>query len=318
MTRGMKWALLLFLFAGAFLMTAQAQPNAAGTTNLEYDPQSNTLIATCTESADYSTEASYLDITTCEIQTTNPAQYVAAAFGEEEAQVEFPNPSPGVSYTAWGYYEVLGIYITYYYQAPLGYGYYFYDPFDYDYYDDADYVYTGDYGDWPGFEYAVYVSGADLLGYVYSNPVTTDDPTYAVVMSDDTGQAPSGVEERVTTYQVHNANGSIAASIPVGENFSATGWSCTNGGQPATLTTSCSAPYVTDSNGQYPDTWTYYGTYYTPAGCGANIVDHWQWCPVPQTFMTLTGWIHTTSSDINGYVNPPSATAIPIGTAFGP
>ncbi len=64
-----------------------------------------------------------------------------------------------------------------------------------------------------------------------------------------------------------------------------------------------------------PDEWDMY-TGYTPAGCGQNITDHWQWCgpansnpPAPNpgiTFGTLIGWVHTASTQINGYTNPPT------------
>ena len=67
-------------------------------------------------------------------------------------------------------------------------------------------------------------------------------------------------------------------------------------------------------------------TGFTPAGCGVNVTDHWQWCgptgsnpPAPNpgiTFATLAGFAHTADTKINGYDNPP--TAIPAGTAFVP
>ena len=111
MKQSIKWALPLFLFAGACLTTAQAQTYVSGTTNLEYDPQTNTLIATCTMSSDYSTEANYYDLLYCWIVVTNTDQVVGSTYSGEdgEAEAEFTAPSPGVSYTAWGYYEVLGI-----------------------------------------------------------------------------------------------------------------------------------------------------------------------------------------------------------------
>ena len=170
-------------------------------------------------------------------------------------------PGAGVSYTAWGYYgllfldvEITFIYYDNSYEATAD----GWDPWDYSYYEEnPEDCPIGDCS-WDGiWAPAVYVVAYAVdVGEDSSNSVTADDPTYAVVMSDNTGQDPSsGNEERVTTYQVHNANGSVASGISVGENFSATNWSCTNKPQPATSTTSCSSPWVTDSNGQYPDIW---------------------------------------------------------------
>jgi len=54
---------------------------------------------------------------------------------------------------------------------------------------------------------------------------------------------------------------------------------------------------------------------YSPAGCGFNIVDQWDWAghvPV-QDLGTLSGYIHTNSISINGVVSPNS---IPMGTVI--
>jgi hypothetical protein len=54
---------------------------------------------------------------------------------------------------------------------------------------------------------------------------------------------------------------------------------------------------------------------YTPAGCGFNITDHWQWCAhsPAQTLGTLTGYVHTDKIQINGVVSPNS---IPTGAVI--
>lgn len=83
-------------------------------------------------------------------------------------------------------------------------------------------------------------------------------------------------------------------------------------------TTACNASYSTDSSGTFNDEWGWY-VGYGPTGCGLSITDHWQMCspsgPVA-TFMTLTGFIDTNATQINGYTSPPSS--IPQGTVFGP
>jgi hypothetical protein len=123
-----------------------------------------------------------------------------------------------------------------------------------------------------------------------------------------------GEKSRFVTYQVQKADGTAAASIPIAEGITETGYNCqqTN---PGYQSAQCNAQFHTSSNGVLQDEWGRY-TGYTPAGCGVNITDHWQWGgptgsnpPAPNpgiTFGTLTGWIHTVDSQINGYKNPPS------------
>lgn len=150
--------------------------------------------------------------------------------------------------------------------------------------------------------------------------VILNGPAYAVVVSDTTGQEIDGTIVRITNYQVYNFDGSSTIVFPIAESFSTSGWSCTNASQPPTSTTPCDGLASTTS-GVFTDQWTDYSTYYTPANCGVNVTDHWQWCaptgPNPgKTFMTLSGFIHTVSSEINGYINPPND--IPGGMVFNP
>jgi hypothetical protein len=152
--------------------------------------------------------------------------------------------------------------------------------------------------------------------------ITLNGPASAKVKSDRIiGQNLDGAMVRKTTYQVYNVDNSAAGSIPIAEDYTTSGWSCTNASQPVTLTTVCDGQSSTGSNGQFSDYWSDWGTFYTPDNCGDNVTDHWQWCspsgPTPGiTFMTLSGWVHTLSSNINGFVNPP--TQIPTGTVFKP
>jgi hypothetical protein len=148
--------------------------------------------------------------------------------------------------------------------------------------------------------------------------VILNGPAYAKVLNDTWGQDPSGNPERVVNYQVCNADNSVASGIPIGEDFIAADWSCTNASQPPTSTTLCSDPYTTSATGAFTDVWSYYGTYYTPPNCGVNVTDHWQWCTPSgsKSFMTLTGFIHTVDSDINRWINPPNQ--IPEGTIIKP
>jgi Bacterial Ig-like domain (group 2) len=153
-----------------------------------------------------------------------------------------------------------------------------------------------------------------------SNSVTftVNGPHKMVVQQggDVIGQATNNpsAQSRFVTYQVQNVDSTPAASIPIAENISLTGWNC-NQADPGDTTAHCNAQFHTSSNGILTDEWSMY-TGYTPAGCGKNITDHWQWCgptgsnpPAPNpgiTFGTLSGWVHTVDSRINGYTNPPT------------
>jgi hypothetical protein len=117
---------------------------------------------------------------------------------------------------------------------------------------------------------------------------------------------------RYVTYQIQNVDMTPAASIPIAEDISFSGWNC-NQQDPGHMTEQCDDTGHTGTDGSLTDEWGMY-TQYTPAGCGLNVVDHWQWCGINSgepnpgiTFGTLNGWIHTSSSMINGYTNPPSS-----------
>jgi hypothetical protein len=55
------------------------------------------------------------------------------------------------------------------------------------------------------------------------------------------------------------------------------------------------------------DRWSMQSDAYTPAGCGFDITDSWQWAghsPRPQTLCTLYGYVHTNAIKINGVLSP--------------
>lgn len=153
-------------------------------------------------------------------------------------------------------------------------------------------------------------------------------PAYAKVQSDIQGnEYPSGNPIRLVTYRVYNQDGTVAAGIPIGESYSVSGWNCNTGPNngvqpnPPLTTTSCNGSRSTGSDGSFQDGWGWY-IGYGPAGCGLNITDHWQMCSPsgpnpPVTFMTLTGYIHTNGTQINGYAVPGSD-GIPQNKQFGP
>lgn len=145
-----------------------------------------------------------------------------------------------------------------------------------------------------------------------------------IVQNDFQGQLPDGTPVRDVTYLVQNKDGSAAANIPIAENMTWSGWNCSQSEpNPPLITTACDGKSLTSSSGQFNDLWGWYVNY-TPSGCGLNVTDHWQWCapsgsgPNPGvTFMTLTGYIHTNATEINGYAIPPS-NGMPKGTVIKP
>jgi len=126
---------------------------------------------------------------------------------------------------------------------------------------------------------------------------------------------------RFVSYTVENYDNTLAANIPIAENISFSGYNCQQP-NPGHTSAQCNGQYSTDGGGNLTDQWAMY-TGFTPAGCGENTTDHWQWCgptgnnPNPGiTFGTLVGWRHTASTDMNGFINPP--TPIPPGTIISP
>jgi hypothetical protein len=147
--------------------------------------------------------------------------------------------------------------------------------------------------------------------------LTIDGPYHMVVQSDATGLC-SGCRStvmRTVTYQVQNFSGTPASTTWMGENISVTGWSCSQS-NPGITTAPCSNNFKTNTAGVFSDQWSLGADGYTPAGCGDNVTDHWQWCAhsPTQTLGTLTGYTHTNAISINGTVSPnsmPPGTVVP-------
>jgi hypothetical protein len=139
--------------------------------------------------------------------------------------------------------------------------------------------------------------------------LTVDGPYHMVVQSDVTGPC-SGCKTtpvRTVTYQVKNFSGTPGNTTWMGENISATGWSCTQS-NPGFISAPCSTNFNTNAAGVFSDQWSLASDGYTPTGCGQNVTDHWQWCAhsAAQTLGTLTGYAHTNAISINGVVSPSS------------
>jgi hypothetical protein len=146
--------------------------------------------------------------------------------------------------------------------------------------------------------------------------LTVDGPYQMVVQSDVTGKC-SGCKttvERDTAYQITDFSGENAGATSVCETVTYTGWTCTQAQN--VKYRQCTAPYTTPGTGVLTDSWSLNSDGYTPAGCGLNVLDHWDWAahdPV-QVLGTLTGYLHTNAVSINGVVSPnqiPAGTVIP-------
>lgn len=136
--------------------------------------------------------------------------------------------------------------------------------------------------------------------------VTAPVPAYLIVESDSLLYC-SGCTttvERDVLYAVMKSDDTRAGNIGIGENVSATGWSCTQT-NPGFQSKTCSGGATTDNAGQFLDVWTLSADGYTPAGCGFTITDEWAACPSTNVGH-LAGYAHTNAISINGVVNPPN------------
>jgi hypothetical protein len=142
--------------------------------------------------------------------------------------------------------------------------------------------------------------------------LTIDGPYHMIVQDDRTGPC-SGCQttvRRLVTYQIQNFSGTNAGVLNLGEDISFSSWNCQQS-WPGASTNSCATnPATTLSSGIFTDGWTLGSDAFTPAGCGNNVIDHWQWCghSPAQTLGTLTGYQHTDHISINGVVSPATMT----------
>lgn len=160
---------------------------------------------------------------------------------------------------------------------------------------------------------------------VASNTETllVDGPAYMTVNLDTYGLC-SGCTttiRRRVSYQIYNYSGTttnlgnqvISESVSVGTN------SCSPAGSANFAT--CAEGFTTSSSGTFTDAWSLNSDNLSPSGCGVPInYDHWQMCfnGNPKAFGTLSGYIHTNSTNINGYVVPPNAGEMLTGTRINP
>ena len=123
-------------------------------------------------------------------------------------------------------------------------------------------------------------------------------------------------------YEVHNFSGSTTnlAYQPLGENASTSVSTCTP--QQTAVTTSCSAGIsATDAGGNFEDDWTLGTDNLSPSGCGVTVnYDHWQMCfnGHPKTFGTISGYVHTNETEVNGHIVPPNSGEMSPGTRIDP
>lgn len=114
----------------------------------------------------------------------------------------------------------------------------------------------------------------------------------------------SATVERDATYPA-------APNISIGESVATSNWTCTS---PSSLTTTSCGTY-TAVGGQFTDHWSLGADGASPSGCGFDITDHWQWCPLAKSFATLFGYIRQLNVEINGSVSPGM---MPGGTVIKP
>jgi hypothetical protein len=144
-----------------------------------------------------------------------------------------------------------------------------------------------------------------------------DGPWSLVVVSD---QWITSSNYRQVTYQVITLAKQTIPGIPIGEVVSTSNCNCT-GGCPSLSFDQCGGGLTTSLQSDIVDSWGRFPSGYSPAGCGFNIVDHWQWCGTGAptggwTIGSPTGYIHTNASCISGYVQP--GNPMPAGLVIPP
>lgn len=150
---------------------------------------------------------------------------------------------------------------------------------------------------------------------------TIDGPNKLIVQNDVIGLC-NGCHttvERDTTYQVQDFSGSIPNNIQICETPTNTGWNCSQQNPGVNATVCGISSFNLPANGQFTDVWSLNSDALTPAGCGFNITDQWNWLAAPSTFKELgmlTGYIHTNSIGINSSNMPPQANRLPAGTVI--
>jgi len=158
-----------------------------------------------------------------------------------------------------------------------------------------------------------------------SADVAFDGPSYLTVYGEQDGycEGCNSTVQRIVGYQAMTSSGSDSSTIWVCEAPLVYNWSCKQA-NPGQLTTSCSSPYSATS-GSFDDQWTLNRDGYTPAGCGFDVTDPWMWRPtsgITWTLATLSGYVDTSSIEINGTVWPSQTlqgyTICPSGTTFNP
>lgn len=131
----------------------------------------------------------------------------------------------------------------------------------------------------------------------------------------------SSTVERDVTYAVKNNDGSSVRQISICESPNVSNWSCDQN-MPGLSNIGCGqnqALNVTDSDGEFEDSWTLEQDGFTPSGCGLNITDVWVWDRSPNSnpsFGRLTGFVHNTNVMVNGSTTPPETQALPAGTCI--
>jgi hypothetical protein len=125
---------------------------------------------------------------------------------------------------------------------------------------------------------------------------------------------------RYTTYGVKYSDNTSVGVIPICESPTVSTSTCTP--QRGLSYNKCGSDNAsTDETGSFTDEWTVGTDSVTPAGCGFNVTDHWQWYQSATqqiTFGTLTGFVHTNSIKINGYTVPPQSGGMPTGFKINP
>jgi hypothetical protein len=126
--------------------------------------------------------------------------------------------------------------------------------------------------------------------------------------------------DQIVKYGVKYSDGSSVGAITICETPTVSSSTCS---PPRGISYNACGTHnaATDAGGSFADEWSIGTDNASPASCGINVTDHWQWyqsAAYQFTFATLTGYAHTDAIQTNGYTVPPQSAAMPTNFRINP
>ncbi|MFN2452807.1 MAG: hypothetical protein ABR577_01160 [Pyrinomonadaceae bacterium] len=275
-------------------------PSIDGYTSIDYDPDTNTVIAYSETSISHYGVRSFYDAYVYMYITNDSGAILANEIGEDYTHTGFTwvtaqvAGDPATTYTANARHKARTRYYDEYYEDFYPYRYVI------DYWDDYFFGFFEGQSIYQQLYYQFFRPGTDPitrrspyinLGSTYdSASVTTPrKPHHLKIVDDVTERKFCGQLERRIIYQVVDFKGRPVGKVPLKELFPGTIKSSCDG---ATVDPSPCSDEYTDSNGVFTD-YLRSLCIVNDEYCGAAIdPNKWQWCPPGRTSITLGSMIY--------------------------